>query len=134
MSISIGETLGLFTEPAAGHWVCSKTGAALTGAFLDAYTSMPSSGALAGLTELGLPLHDPQYLNQAQYPQAVAQVFERGVLIYDPLRKFDNPPGVSGPIYRAHVDVTQFYANQQGDPTAQAAIALLAKVRADLAA
>lgn len=134
MSITVDETLGLFSEPAAGHWVCGKTGAALTGAFLDAYTSMPSSGTLAGLTELGLPLHDPQYLNQAQYPQAAAQVFERGVLIYDPLRKFDNPPGVSGPIYRAHVDVTAFYANQQADPNAAKAESFMASVKALVAA
>lgn len=81
-------------------WYCARTGQTiLAGSMLDFYRTMPNDKG--GLHDLGLPL-------SAEIPVAgtsgKVQVFERGAQAYDPQRQVDDPPGVEGDVYLAHVD------------------------------
>lgn len=74
-------------------------GALIQGYLLEAYRSMPAMGSFHGLTALGLPLENEQQLADG----VITQRFERGLLVYDPARYYDDPPGVQGDVYMAHV-------------------------------
>lgn len=81
-------------------WYCLKTNHGIqAGSMLDFYRTMPNDKG--GLHDLGLPL-------TAEIPvagtNAKVQVFERGAMCYDPQRQVDDPPGVDGDVYLAHVD------------------------------
>lgn len=124
MSISIGDVSAFYTEIDPQHWV-SKTGNyPVQMGILAAYQSWPSNGSLAGLTALGLPLGGPQYQDQTKYPGVALQVFERGALVYDPNRVYDNPPGAVGPVYLAH-----YPAVAAPDPAGAAALVEVAAIR-----
>ena len=59
-----------------------------------------------GYSELGLPLSSERAEDVNKYPGIVYQVFQRGVVRYDPKRLIDNPPGTDGQeCYRAHIDI-----------------------------
>ncbi len=131
MRLDISQVGEFFTAQADGSWKCKQTGVDLSGDLLSVYCTYPSTGTLAGLTELGLPISGPHYLDQAKYPGAVYVAFERGVLMYDPTYKFDRPVGVTAAVYKAHVDTTTFYANQQGGGSDTA---LVAQLKAEVAA
>lgn len=81
-----------FTETDPNHWQC-KNGHTLQYGVLGYYKRNN------GLLTLGLPLSSEVALDQAP---ATRQFFERGCLVYDPQRHYDNPPG-SGDVYAAHV-------------------------------
>lgn len=84
-----------------GNWVCPSTGhSIMAGSMLDYYRTMPFD--LSGLSALGLVLTDEMPI--AGTKQAKIQVYERGALAYDPAREYDDPPGVEGKVYLAHVD------------------------------
>lgn len=81
-------------------WYCLTTNHGIqAGSMLDFYRTMPNDKG--GLHDLGLPI-------SAEIPvantTAKIQVFERGALAYDPQRQVDDPPGVDGDVYLAHVD------------------------------
>jgi len=81
-------------------WTC-KNGFVIGHAILDFYRKF-GGDALCGLTHLGLPTGVENGI--AGKIGTVYQRFERGVLIYDPSRLIDNPPGSTGPVYMAHID------------------------------
>lgn len=88
-----------YQSDAAG-WKCKQTGYIIhTGSMLDFYRTMPSDKG--GLHDLGLVLSDEIPVSGSS---AKVQVYERGALAYDPQRQVDDPPGVDGDVYLAHVD------------------------------
>lgn len=83
-----------FTSNAAGdRWHCAKTGQDIAYALLNFYRQ--HNGIF------GLPITGEIYL--AQYPGTAIEACERGIPVYDPERKFDNPPG-AGDCYLLHID------------------------------
>ena len=97
--------VGGYFEASGNDWKCKSNGILVQDSVLDFYRNMPSFGLLNGMTEMGLPLHDKFFVG----PVAI-QVFERGVIVYDPAdaagkRKYDSPPGVgSSQCYKGHVN------------------------------
>lgn len=135
MKLDISQTLGLFTQQADGSWLCKEAtklpsqgaGAekqhSLAMGLLAFYQTVPAAGTLNGLTALGLPLSDPIF-----NPDGVAglslQLFERGGIMYDPQRKWDNPAGATGDCYVVHMDdprVAAFYYGTTGSDSAEVA-------------
>lgn len=84
-----------FTETDAEHWTCKNTGKVLQFGVLAFYK------AQGGLSRLGLPVSNEIPLVTGA-PET-RQHFERGCVFYDQGRKYDNPPGASGPCYYAHI-------------------------------
>lgn len=81
-------------------WTCNQTGMQImAGSMLDFYTSLPYD--MNGLWALGLPLTNEIPVAGTN---AKVQVYERGAIAYDPQRQVDDPPGVEGDVYLAHVD------------------------------
>ncbi|HEY7984331.1 MAG TPA: hypothetical protein VID73_09190 [Ktedonobacterales bacterium] len=98
--LQITDVAAFFTAQDDTHWTCRQNGHTLALGMLAAWRAWPAAGGLGGLTALGLPL------GNEEYPLAGAslQRFERGVLVWDPDRKLDSPPGASGPVYLAHLE------------------------------
>ncbi len=86
-----------FSQDTSGNWH-SKNGNVLIGGVLGFYKR------IGGLTDLGLPLTNEIVISSKPY--ATIQVFERGVIAYDPSHVIDHPPG-SGDTYKAHIDSTR---------------------------
>lgn len=83
-----------FTANASGdRWHCTKTNQDIAYALLHFYRSY------GGV--FGLPLTGEIYLQQ--YPKAAIQYMERAIVVFDPDRKIDNPPG-AGDCYLLHID------------------------------
>ncbi len=101
MTLEIGQVAGYFESRADGSWQCKQTGFVLSQGMLEQYRNAPAPGSLAGLTALGLPLSNILYQPEGG---CAVQVFERGILAWDPSRKLDNPPGVVGDYYLVHID------------------------------
>lgn len=101
MTLEIGQVAGYFESRADGSWQCKQTGFVLRQGMLEQYRNAPALGSLAGLTALGLPLSNIIYQPEGG---CAVQVFERGILAWDPSRKLDNPPGVVGDYYLVHID------------------------------
>jgi hypothetical protein len=101
MTLEIAQVAGYFESRADGSWQCKQTGFVLSQGMLQQYRNAPAPGSLAGLTALGLPLSNILYQPEGG---CAVQVFERGILAWDPSRKLDNPPGVVGDYYLAHID------------------------------
>jgi N-acetyl-anhydromuramyl-L-alanine amidase AmpD len=58
--------------------------------------------ALNGFSQYGLPLaHEERVPNTKQ---ATTQRFERGVILFDPMKEVDSVPGLPGPCYPSHID------------------------------
>lgn len=82
-------------------WYCLKTNHGIqAGSMLDFYRTMPNDKG--GLHDLGLPLSAE--IPVANTKRAKCQIYERGAEMYDPDREVDDPPGVDGDVYLAHVD------------------------------
>jgi GH25 family lysozyme M1 (1,4-beta-N-acetylmuramidase) len=90
-------------DPVVGGWLCTN-GNVLRSSMLDTYVSMPGIGTRNGLSDLALPLTNEAYLSGTNN-QATFQVFENGVLIYDPQRVYSSPGGASGPVYKGHLSL-----------------------------
>jgi hypothetical protein len=105
MSIDITNPIvaGYFKASTDGKtWQC-KNGYVIGGAILDFYKSFGGK-ALCGLSWLGLPLINE--LGISGHPGVTCQRFERGVLVFDPSRVNDSPPGLDTKeqVYVAHID------------------------------
>lgn len=105
------------------QWHCKATGKVIQFAILNFYRAF-GGVALCGLSFLGLPLSNEVPI--AGLPGAVRQNFERGVLVYDPTHKNDNPPGV-GAVYLAHL-----YSGVGQDPRIAELQALAASLQQQL--
>ena len=108
--LTIGQVNGYFKANADGSW---QHGAhVLRGGILDFYRSFPW-GNLNGFSAFGLLKTSESAIGKpaaGKTAQPVFQIFERGVLVYDPDRVIDNPPGAVGPIYPWHIDKAQVLA------------------------
>jgi N-acetylmuramoyl-L-alanine amidase len=78
------------------NWSCTN-GNVISYGMLGFYRSVGNS-ALCGLTLLGLPLTGEIYPQKG----VVLQLCERGLMVYDPGKIVDNPPG-SGDAYLGHI-------------------------------
>lgn len=90
---------GYFGTTPDGQWQCKRTGFIVRKGILSFYCSH-GKDAFCGLTYLGLPLSNE--ISITGLPGVVKQEFERGWLVYDPNKKFDNPPGASE-VYFMHL-------------------------------
>lgn len=88
-----------FSDAGNGVYKCIQTGKLLGHGILAFYE------ANSGLTRLGLPKSDE--MSVSGKAGVVVQVFERGVVAYDPQRILDNPPGSSGDCYYAHLTLPE---------------------------
>lgn len=89
-----------YYQQVSAGWQNKQNGVIIqTGSMLDYYRTMPNDEA--GLHDLGLVLSDEIPVSGTS---AKVQVYERGALAYDPQRQIDDPPGVDGDVYLAHVD------------------------------
>lgn len=105
MPLSISQASGYFTASSDGSvWTCKSNNCILGHAML-AYYQQIGGGARAplfGLTVLGLPLTNEQGPVNGKTGTTL-QIFERGILCYDPSHAIDNPPQ-AGAVYQMHVD------------------------------
>lgn len=81
-------------------WQCKRTGFLVGHGILGFYQKF-GGDALCGLTYLGLPQSGEVAI--ANHTSSVYQKFERGTVVYNPQKDFDNPPS-SGSVYLAHTD------------------------------
>ena len=102
MTLSIADTNGLFTDLGGDVWRCAKNGLVVGHAILDFYRGVGSAPSF-GLALYGLPRSNEIAVSKS-LTGVVLQVFERGVLYYDPAHVLDNPLGTAGAVYPAHID------------------------------
>lgn len=102
LDISQPEVARYYDQVSATEWKCKANGFLVHGAILDFYRTI--SAPYAGLTVLGLPKTNEIALGGAMPGEDVFQVFERGVLVYDPSRAYDFPPGAAVEVYFGHLD------------------------------
>jgi hypothetical protein len=116
-----------FTEKTVNGILCwyTKSGKHIQGAILDWYRKFGQEG-LNGFSLYGLPLTDEIHI--AGKKHAILQVYERGVLLYDPEKEVDTAPGLPGPVYPTHIDnplvLEVFKIGQQSGNTSAIADAL----------
>jgi len=89
-----------FTALSATAWQCNAYGHSVVHDGILNFYKQYGNAALCGLTNIGLPKSNEVVISQDPY--IVLQWFERGVVVWDPAHKFDNPPG-SGPAYMAQL-------------------------------
>jgi N-acetyl-anhydromuramyl-L-alanine amidase AmpD len=100
--LHISQVNQFFTETAPDQrWHCIQTGQDIEFELLAFYRTFGQVG-LYGLSIFGLPISPKMRVPGTK--QAVYQVLERGVLVYDVQREVDRVPGISGPCYPAHID------------------------------
>lgn len=133
LSITDAAVAPFFALQANGSWKCLQTGQSISDGILAFYRALPAAGGLNGITALGLPTSGPLY--PASAPGVAIQVFERGAVVYDPGRTFDNPPGASGDCYLGHIDSGPALGALESGLQAQlsALTAQLAQAKSDLA-
>lgn len=104
--IDISKVSNYFTE-ANNVWTCKQTGKVIHGGILAKYKKVGGYD-LCGLTDLGLPLTNEIDISTTDTAgkkhYATFQVYERGILIYDPDGVIDRPPGNTDTTYKAHID------------------------------
>lgn len=83
------------------RWHCKSTGYDIAFGILTYYRTCSASG-LNGLSQFGLPVSAEHGVPGAK--NATYQVYERGVICYDPAHEVDSVPGISGPCYPGHLD------------------------------
>jgi len=88
-----------FTATSADVWKASNGN--VVGHGMLGFIRRTGSAPLYGFTLYGLPLTNE--LPVTTHPGVVLQVFERGVLCYDPKHVLDSPPG-GGDVYPMHID------------------------------
>ena len=97
--LDVSKVSKYFSQVSATLWKCSN-GFSIGDSMLVYYRSLPGPAMTFGvLPFVGLPLSSKNYVGSVAY-----QLFERGVIIYDPNRTFDNPPGASGDCYLGKVN------------------------------
>ena len=82
----------------SNQWQCKENGYTIHGAILAYYQGL-GGNAFCGLTYLGLPKSNEIPLDSSG---SMMQIYERGLVYFDPNHKFDNPPG-AGSVYHEHV-------------------------------
>lgn len=98
--LDISNVSGFFTQVSPTQWRCKQTGKMIQDAALTYYRALPGPAMTYGvLPFVGLPIADRFYLGAVSFT-----VCERGVIVYDPNRTFDSPPGASGPCYLGHIN------------------------------
>jgi len=93
--LELSATHGFFVDGGNSTWLCKTTGKKLWGAILRHYRENN------GLPRYGLPLIEETKF--PEYPGAIFVLCERGIIAYDPAKKYDNPPG-SGHEYAVQLD------------------------------
>jgi hypothetical protein len=83
------------------RWHCKSTGFDIAFGILTYYRTCSASG-LNGLSQFGLPVSAEHGVPNTK--KATYQVYERGVICYDPAHEVDSVPGISGPCYPGHLD------------------------------
>jgi len=100
--LSIQQAKDYFKETEVNQvWVCPKTGFSISHGILQYYRTCTQIG-LNGLSQYGLPLSNEEGVEGLD--NVVMQRFERGVICYDPNRKNDSVPGLTGTCYPMHID------------------------------
>lgn len=135
MALTIDQAANYFTASSDGSvWTCKKNNCVLGHAILAYYQQIGggSRAPLFGLNVLGLPLTNEQGpVNN--HSGTTLQIFERGILCYDPSHAIDNPPQ-SGDVYQMHVDsgagLTSLLSYLKISPTESSD---LTQIRADMA-
>lgn len=91
-----------FIANADGRWTSKKFNTVLIGGNLILYSQLSIDGQTLPL--IGLPRTNELYqTDESDGYQWSVQFFERGVVVYDPQKRFDNPPG-SGSSYFGKYD------------------------------
>ncbi len=105
----VGQSVGaamdsqFFKQNADGSYTCIQNGLIVQHGFLAFYE------ANGGLFRLGLPLDNEHEI--PGFGAAVIQIFERGALVWDTAKVYDNVPGTgSDSIYYAHINSGQVLA------------------------
>ena len=114
---SIGAAMDtqFFKQNADGSYTCVQNGFIVQHGFLAFYE------ANGGLFRLGLPLDNEHEI--PGFGAAVIQIFERGALVWDTAKVYDNVPGTgSDSIYYAHINSGQVLAYIAGLAPVSAAI------------
>lgn len=134
--LDISQVSNYFTEVIKDtRWHCPKTKQDIAYGILTYYRSC-TGVALNGLSQYGLPLTGEQNVPGVQ--GATYQIFERGVVVFDPSHKSDSVPGITGPCYPGHLDkfTTQLPQNPPQPPVVmpntQAAISTIQAVQTAL--
>jgi hypothetical protein len=91
--LELSDVAAFFTDGGNGTWKCKANGVTLKGDILTFYRKNN------GLALLGLPLANENY----SLAGAAFTICERGTIIYDPQRKYDNPP-IAGTCYLIHTE------------------------------
>ncbi len=100
--LDISQVSNYFTETTKDtRWHCAKTNQDIAYGILTYYRTC-TSVALNGMSQYGLPTSTEQGVPGV--PGATFQVFERGIIVYDPNHAEDSVPGVSGPCYPGHLN------------------------------
>ncbi len=100
--LDISQVSNYFTETTKDtRWHCAKTNQDVAYGILTYYRTC-TSVALNGMSQYGLPTSTEQGVPGV--PGATFQVFERGIIVYDPNHAEDSVPGVSGPCYPGHLN------------------------------
>ena len=97
--LPIHEAAHFFTDLGNNVWKC--TNGNHLGHGMLGYYCRTGPTPLFGLTLLGLPLSEE--ISVPGHNGVVLQIFERGVLAYDPAHVLDHPPG-AGDVYTMHID------------------------------
>ncbi len=100
--LSIQQAEEFFKEVVPNQrWHCIQTDQDIAFAILQYYRTCTQVG-LNGLSQYGLPLSGEEGVEGLE--GVVLQRFERGVICYDPNRKNDSVPGLTGACYPMHID------------------------------
>lgn len=100
--LDISQASQYFTEIQKDtRWHCKPTGFDIAYGILTYYRTCTATG-LNGLSQFGLPVSGE--LAVPGHKNATYQVYERGVIVYDPGHEVDSVPGISGPCYPGHLD------------------------------
>jgi len=100
--LDISQAQGFFIEIVKNQrWHAKLTGYDVAFAILQYYRSCTLTG-LNGLSQFGLPTSGE--MPHPRVKGATYQLFERGVIVYDPAHADDSVPGLTGPCYPGHLD------------------------------
>lgn len=94
--LQLSDPIGtMFTDAGGGGWHCPSKNTNL------GYGHLAFFRQHEGI--FGLPLINETHLSVFPDAQNTIMIYERAIAIYDPTRKFDNPP-VAGDVYLVHID------------------------------
>lgn len=123
--LDISQASQYFIETVPGQrWHCKSTGYDIAYGILNYYRTCTQTG-LNGLSQYGLPKGPELPVPGVQ--GATWQIFERGIIVFDPAHKADSVPGISGPCYPGHLDK---FLNVPATPSTDAVIADIKTIQA----